>query len=180
MLSIDELKGLARRMKAPEFRKQLGPFVLVQKPDKPSIGDTHKMGLPSNVQRTTVASEEAVSTGTLSLLFQFDALEVVTVPPLEGVDELMVGRQPDNDLVLEHSSVSKVHAKLRWDDAAKRCSVQDVGSTNGTFLNAGTRLKGETVLRDGDILSFGEVQYWYLLTETLYTRLWSQTKAPGV
>jgi pSer/pThr/pTyr-binding forkhead associated (FHA) protein len=49
--------------------------------------------------------------------------------------------------------------------------VQDLGSTNGTFLNASVRLRRETTLKNGDILSFGEVQYWFLLTDTLYVKL---------
>ena len=43
--------------------------------------------------------------------------------------------------------------------------------TNGTFLNASVRLRRETTLKNGDILSFGEVQYWFLLTGTLHEKL---------
>ncbi len=160
---------MSAKLKAPEFRKQLGPFVLVQRPEN-TVG-TNKFGEPSNMARTTVAKPEAMSAGALSLLFQFDDLEVVTLPPLHGVDELSVGRQPDCDLILEDPSVSKKHAVLRWDAAANRCTVQDLGSTNGTFLNASIRLKKETILKNGDILSFGEVQYWFLVTDTLHEKL---------
>ena len=38
-------------------------------------------------------------------------------------------------------------------------------------MNASVRLRRETTLKDGDILSFGEVQYWFLLTDTLHTKL---------
>ena len=93
------------------------------------------------------------------------------MPPLHRIDELSVGRQPDNELVLNDPSVSKRHAMLRWDNAAQRCTVQDLNSTNGTFLNASIRLRQETTLKNGDILSFGELQYWFLLTTTLYEKL---------
>jgi hypothetical protein len=33
------------------------------------------------------------------------------------------------------------------------------------------RIRRETTLKNGDILSFGEVQYWFLLTDTLYVKL---------
>jgi pSer/pThr/pTyr-binding forkhead associated (FHA) protein len=82
-----------------------------------------------------------------------------------------VGRQPDCDLVLDDPSVSKVHALLKWDEANARCTITDLESTNGAFLNASVRLRRETTLKDGDILSFGEVQYWFLLTQTLYDKL---------
>lgn len=176
MLSVKELRTLAAHLSAEEFRKQLGPFVLVQRPPGDFAGGTDRMGVPVNVARTTVVRPEAVSSGALSLLFGFDDLVVATVPPLQGVDELSVGRQPDNDLVLDDPSVSKKHAVLRWDAKAQRCTVQDLGSTNGTYLNASIRLKKETILRNGDILSFGEVQYWFLLTPTLYEKL---TQAPA-
>ena len=129
------------------------------------------MGFPASAARTQVVKADQVSSGALSLLFQFDDLVVATVPPLNGVDALTVGRQPDSDLVLDDPSVSKRHAMLRWDDAASRCTIQDTESTNGTFLNASIRLQGETTLKNGDILSFGELQYWFLLTPTLYTKL---------
>ncbi|MDX2015236.1 MAG: FHA domain-containing protein [Myxococcaceae bacterium] len=173
MLSVKELKLFVQRLTQKEFRQQLGPFVLVQRPERPTgaPGDTDQFGLPPNAQATSMAKPEAMSTGALSLLFQFEDLVVATVPPMQGVDELGVGRSPDNDLVLEHASASKRHAMLRWDAANQRCTVQDLGSTNGTFLNASVRLRRETTLKNGDILSFGEVQYWFLLTDTLYVKL---------
>ena len=171
MLSVKELRTLASKLSSEQFRKQLGPFVLVQRPGDPTRAVDNNLGLPFSVERTTLARPEQVTAGALALLFQFDDLLVASVPPLLGVDQLSVGRQPDNELVLEDSSVSKRHALLRWDAASARCTVQDLDSTNGTFLNASIRLRRETTLKNGDILSFGEVQYWFLLTPTLYEKL---------
>ncbi len=172
MLSVRELKLYVQRLTEREFRKQLGPFVLIQRPEgKGGPRATDKWGVPPNAQRTSTARPEAVETGSLSLLFQFDDLMVATVPPMQGVDELAVGRAPDNELIIEDSSASKRHAVLRWDTASDRCTVQDLGSTNGTFLNASVRIRRETTLKNGDILSFGEVQYWFLVTDTLYAKL---------
>jgi hypothetical protein len=171
MFSVKELRGLASGLSRAEFARQLGPFALVQRPPGMTGSGTNKMGLPANVMRTQVARADKVTQGALGLLMQFDELLVATVPPLQGVDELLVGRQPDMDLLLDDPSVSKRHAVLRWDAASRRCSIEDLGSTNGTYLNAETRLKRETTLKNGDILSFGEVQYWFLLTDTLHERL---------
>jgi pSer/pThr/pTyr-binding forkhead associated (FHA) protein len=170
MLSVKELRTLASRLDPAQFRKQLGPFALVQRPGPDRAATLHD-GLPPGAEHTTVSRPEQVTAGALALLFQFDDLLVATIPPLQGEDELAVGRQPDNELVLEDTSVSKRHAVLRWNASAQRCSVQDLGSTNGTFLNASIRLKRETILKNGDILSFGEVQFWFLLTQTLYEKL---------
>jgi len=179
MLTVKELAKLSAALKPSVFRKQLGPFVLIQRPPE---GEEHpaepeEPTNPWGPERTTLARPNAVADGTLALLFQFDALAVATLPPLQGVDELSVGRQPDCDLVINDASVSKRHATLRWDAANKRTTIQDLGSTNGTFVNAGSKLKLETSLNDGDIVSFGEVQFWYLLTETLHAKLGQATSS---
>ncbi len=172
MLSVKELRTLAARLTPNEFRSQLGPFVLIQRPEGGSNGlGTDKMGFPASAATTRVVKADQVSSGALSLLFQFDELAVATIPPLNGVDALTVGRQPDSDLVLDDPSVSKRHAILRWDGVNNRCTIQDTESTNGTFLNASVRLQRETTLKNGDILSFGELQYWFLLTPTLHEKL---------
>jgi hypothetical protein len=173
VLTVQELDGLVMRLKPSEFRKQLGPFVLIQRP--PTGVEHHaeadEMTNPFGEDHTMLARPDAVSSGTLSLLFQFDSLVVATLPPLQGVDELSVGRQPDCDLVISDVSVSKRHAMLRWDLEKKRATIQDLGSRNGTYLNTDPLRADETPLKDGDIVSFGEVQFWFLLTETLHQKL---------
>ncbi|MBS1148561.1 MAG: hypothetical protein H6Q89_259 [Myxococcaceae bacterium] len=181
MLQVRELQKLASSLKLEAFQKQMGPFVLIQRPPEAQHGkQTDLLGLPMNVQSTTMARPGAVSSGTLGLLFQFDTLVVATLPPLEGIDELSVGRQPDCELVIDDKSVSKKHATLRWDARQGRATIQDLGSTNGTFLNASIRLRKEkeSLLQDGDIISFGEVQFWYLLTATLHAKLSKERRGP--
>src|SRR5688572_28653508 len=111
---MKELRATAASLSKDRFTKEMGPFVLVQRPPSGVSDDTDKMGLPMNVQATAMAKPEDISRGSPGLLFQFEDLLVATLPPLHGVDELTVGRQPDCDLVLDHPSVSKRHAKLRW------------------------------------------------------------------
>jgi hypothetical protein len=174
MLTVKDLAKLSASLNPAGLRKQLGPFVLVQRPDESEANpagpeeSTNPWGEP---EATTMARAGAVSDGTLALLFQFDALAVATLPPLQGQDELSVGRQADCDLVINDASVSKRHAVLRWNDAKLKATIQDLGSTNGTFINAGAQLTKETSLNDGDIVSFGEVQFWFLLTQTLHAKM---------
>lgn len=47
--------------------------------------------------------------------------------------EISIGRDPSNDVVIEHPSVSGRHAKIR--QAASGVFIADLGSTNGTFVN---------------------------------------------
>jgi hypothetical protein len=171
VLSIKELRELGSSLKLAAFRKQLGPFVLIQRPPGKTAGGTDLMGLPANVQGTFISKSQDHSAGMMSLLFEFEDLMVASIPPMEGNEELSVGRQPDCDLVLDDGSVSKRHAILKWDATSKQCTLQDLNSTNGTFLNSSSKVRGEVTLRDGDILSFGDVQFWYVLSETLHQRL---------
>lgn len=163
MLSVQELRALASSLPITTFQHQLGPFALIQRP--PSDASSAVLA------PTHMASPEVIEQGMLSLLFEFEHLRVATLPPLLATDRLCIGRRMDCDLVIDDPSVSKMHAELRWNAAEQRCTVQDLGSTNGTFLNAHTLGQREAVLRDGDILSFGNVQFWYLLTGTLHARL---------
>lgn len=75
-----------------------------------------------------------------------------------GGRRLNVGRGTDNNLYLNHSSVSKIHAALKMDNLGTLL-VADTGSTNGTHIN-GVRIPyGEArPFADGDVVAFGEVE----------------------
>ena len=75
-----------------------------------------------------------------------------------GGRRINVGRGTDNDLYLNHTSVSKVHAAVRMNDEGTLL-VADTGSTNGTHIN-GVRIPyGEArSIADGDVVAFGEVE----------------------
>jgi len=66
--------------------------------------------------------------------------------------ELVVGRSPACDIVLDEGFVSTRHCKVQWDEDG--FSVQDVGSKNGTYVN-GTRVEHTHALRVGDYLQIG-------------------------
>lgn len=71
---------------------------------------------------------------------------------------LNVGRGTDNDLHLNHASVSKVHAALKM-DAGQNLYVADTGSTNGTHINGMRISYGEArPITEGDVVAFGEVE----------------------
>lgn len=164
MISVKEMRALGASLTEAKFRRQLGPFVLIQRPPSPDSSAV--------LDPTHTANRGTIEAGMLSLLFEFEDLLVATLPPLEqGQDSLTIGRLPDCDLVLDDGSVSKQHAVLRWNEADRRCTMKDLGSRNGTYLNGTIIMKREVTLKDGDILSIGYVQFWYLLTETLHARL---------
>jgi hypothetical protein len=83
-----------------------------------------------------------------------------------GGRRLNVGRGTDNNLYLNHSSVSKVHAAVRMDNIGTLL-VADTGSTNGTHIN-GVRIPyGEArPVAEGDVVAFGEVEVRFRKIDT--------------
>jgi hypothetical protein len=69
-----------------------------------------------------------------------------------------VGRTKENDLSLEDSSVSKIHAALVL-NAEKQLMVADTGSTNGTFINEKRIAYGRAFpVTSGDKVKFGNIE----------------------
>ncbi len=75
-----------------------------------------------------------------------------------GGKRLNVGRASDNELMLNDSSVSKIHAALLM-TAEGTLLVADTGSTNGTYINGRRIAYGESrLLEEGDVVGFGDVE----------------------
>ena len=70
-----------------------------------------------------------------------------------GQTVINLGRAEDNDLVVRGPSVSKYHAAIVFLDAAY--FLQDVGSTNGTYVNGRDIGKANHRLRQGDDIRLG-------------------------
>jgi len=81
----------------------------------------------------------------------------------------VIGRDPRCSVWLDAPGVSRRHATLRVDSAARRVTVEDLDSTNGTFLRR-SRVQTEVALADGDIIKVGTV--------VLTIRLWASDQAP--
>jgi hypothetical protein len=72
--------------------------------------------------------------------------------PITG-PRVSIGRGLDNDIVLEDASVSRHHAEISREGT--RLEVRDLGSTNGTWVNA-ARVSAAAI-HPGDQLAFGAV-----------------------
>jgi len=88
--------------------------------------------------------------------------ELLATPiPLER-DSVTIGRALDADIRLNDSRASRLHAQIVADKTdgsnCARFRVIDLGSTNGTFVNRGRRLRpGERhPLQDGDEIIVGK------------------------
>jgi FHA domain-containing protein len=71
----------------------------------------------------------------------------------ELTDELIIGRGDNSHIVLNDSYVSTVHARIFA--RSSQFMVEDMGSTNGTYLNR-RRITAPTELQRGDRLKIGK------------------------
>jgi hypothetical protein len=65
-----------------------------------------------------------------------------------------IGRKHDNDLIIEDSSASRLHAVAYYDEVQDLVTLTDVGSTNGTFVNR-ERISAKKYLEDEDVIRIG-------------------------
>lgn len=69
-------------------------------------------------------------------------------------DAASIGSAPDNDIVLDATTVSRHHAKIARDEAGTY-RLEDLGSSNGTRLD-GDLVRGAEALGDLNVITFAE------------------------
>ena len=72
---------------------------------------------------------------------------------------IRVGSRPENDVVVDDPSVSRLHLEIAAEDAGFR--LRDLGSRNGTFVD-GYRVK-DIYLRDGSVIRAGKSEIAFRL-----------------
>jgi len=72
--------------------------------------------------------------------------------PVSG-ESFTIGREPGNGIVINDAEISRKHARMSQQGTTY--SIEDLGSTNGTFVN-GVRLTAPHALRPGEVIAFGE------------------------
>src|SRR5713226_7956761 len=71
--------------------------------------------------------------------------------PLKPEKQIVIGRSGELDMVLVEDMVSRKHAKINTN--AGKITIEDLGSTNGTFVN-GEKIK-HARLKEGDRILIG-------------------------
>ena len=69
-----------------------------------------------------------------------------------------LGRQLDNDIVLNEEFVSRFHAEIRFED--NKFVLYDRESTSGTFVNS--QKIERCVLNSGDLISLASIQIMFV------------------
>ena len=73
--------------------------------------------------------------------------------------DMLVGRHQAADIVLQAAEISRKHAAFLLKDDA--LWVQDLGSSNGTFVND-LRIEQETRLKQDDVVQFASLKFLVL------------------
>ena len=77
--------------------------------------------------------------------------------PLQNINTV-IGRAVENDIVITSKRVSREHTQIRRE--GWRVFVEDMGSTNGTYLN-NERISEPMQLQDGDQIQVGDVLFTF-------------------
>jgi FHA domain len=92
---------------------------------------------------------------------------------LPAEPETTVGRE--GDVMLADPEASRLHAVIRT--RAAIATIEDLGSTNGTFVN-GEPISGPTPLRPGDEIRFGST-VWRVEARGARTRVTARSRQPS-
>jgi hypothetical protein len=157
-LSVKAWGERARGLGREEFARRYPHPFLVQE-----IAEAEEDAEAEYLQFSTVevgsAPTKAASLLTTDALGSLHVLPVVKrrSGAFEGM--VFVGRAENNDIVQDHSSISKCHAFFTKDPSGDFYSLTDAGSTNGTFVSE-TRLAPHDARRlsAGEVVSFGRTR----------------------
>jgi serine/threonine protein kinase len=71
--------------------------------------------------------------------------------------QLLLGRRADNDIIVPEATVSGQHAQLRWANGS--WVVEDLGSTNGSYVDHTYERRKQVNLMHGGEVQFGELRF---------------------
>ena len=108
-------------------------------PDPPPAGVT---GIPPGTIETSDEGDDGER-----LILSYGSIKIMITDL--GIS---IGRDRDNELVIEDGYVSREHAEAIFEDG--RCILRDSESSNGTIVN-GQKITGPVTLRPGDVITVG-------------------------
>ncbi|MBP9837592.1 MAG: Flp pilus assembly complex ATPase component TadA [Proteobacteria bacterium] len=78
-------------------------------------------------------------------------------------DAIIFGRSSGNDVSLDISGISRYHFRVTYED--KKLLVEDLKSTNGTFINS-IKVENISIIKEGDIISVGKALIYVKLKDS--------------
>ena len=121
----------------------------------PALSKTHRYSVPPEQPPSSGAQQ-----GTLTLLAGQDVGAIVEL----SEERSLIGRSTEATLRLDSEGVSRAHACILR--KGKTYTIQDLGSTNGTYVD-GLRIDRPVTLRDGIRIQIGTTLMRFSLQDTL-------------
>jgi len=144
-MTVDELRREAKQLSKDEFAGRYPHLFFIFYDDGFDLSAVH---FETEMARSKPSMK---STGNLRVL---PMLKAETNP---YSDRISIGRARNCDIVLRHSSVSKLHAHVRRGDDGVHL-IYDAESHNGTSVGSKRVTAAEPQpLRSGDLVTFGAV-----------------------
>jgi hypothetical protein len=161
---------LARRGRE-RFLAEAAPAALVRRRAEPAAPERTASGThdgedaeETRVERTFVGPGPVVTAGDV------DIFPVAKKPGAPFSELITVGRTANNDVVINHITVSRFHAYFR--QAEQRWYVSDGGSRNGTRVD-GVKLEArrERAVETGTQVQIGDVEATFFTAPALFDLL---------
>lgn len=102
---------------------------------------------------------EAVANTYLKLINRTDQLNFPVREVYYIADNTTLGRGDNNNIIIKDRLLSKEHARIVHEEG--RFLIDDLGSTNGTFVNE-VRVDHPMQLHDKDIIGMGELEFLFV------------------
>lgn len=158
MSVLPELRQIACRVARDAFeRDHDGLYLLAMLPSEEEDLDFH-----TAVANDAMAQAEALLSGDAEQILANKRLfRIEKTPRNPWQSKITIGRASNNDLIIRHPSISKLHAYFQHDAAApaSRPKLVDAGSANGTVVNGRPAPPDEPVdAASGSLLQLGDVE----------------------
>lgn len=165
----DELQSLKLRLDRAGFARKFGHLWLVRELDVSEM--PAQIETRAKAQTIPMKTARKVSAGAAGLFsrigaepgrFGFypiakQAIAGGVAPAASAPDRVTIGRATNNDIVLWHESVSKLHAFF-VDDEDRGWVLEDAGSTNGSMADGVVLAPNEAhPIKSGSSLVFGSL-----------------------
>jgi len=141
-----------------------GGMSIMPPPSAKSASEAKKAAKPAEDPLPTVPPWASLLPSETFHLQEMKEWKVINKYPLGSQQQYIIGRTEPADVILSHGSISRRHARIisGTENSPAGATLIDMESTHGCFLvgpdGKRTRIKSgaSEVLKDGDILAFGQ------------------------
>lgn len=110
--------------------------------------------------KSSIATSPKKDVAYLKVINRLDQLDFKMQEYYPIIGEISIGRGSRNDIYIKDRVVSKNHMKIFFSDGYYY--VEDLGSSNGTYLNGNDIGDNVVEIVDGDLISVGKIQFMFV------------------